>query len=95
LLKLPNPPIGTDGKAHPEGGSGDPERADLTGLCAELNRLNARYVVDGFAIIQAGYVRLTSDIDLLVENLPSPNVYIMLRRETYSPRRYPSAFIGE
>jgi hypothetical protein len=37
-------------------------------LCAELNRLGARYVVvGGFAIIQAGYARFTDDLDLLVD----------------------------
>jgi len=37
-------------------------------LCAELNRLGARYiVVGGFAVIEAGFPRLTGDIDLLIE----------------------------
>jgi len=40
----------------------------LSRLCAELNRLGARYVVvGGFAIIQAGYARFTDDLDLLVD----------------------------
>jgi len=43
----------------------------LARLCAELNRLGARYVVvGGFAIIQAGYFRSTDDIDLLIETTP-------------------------
>ena len=45
-----------------------PTLRDLSRLCAELNRLGARYVVvGGFAIIQAGYFRSTEDIDLLIE----------------------------
>ena len=41
---------------------------DLRRLCAELNRLGARYVVvGGFAILQHGFQRFTHDIDLLVE----------------------------
>lgn len=48
---------------------------DLVALCRALNEEGARYVViGGMAIIQAGFVRATEDIDLLVEvtadNLP-------------------------
>jgi hypothetical protein len=40
-----------------------PRLKDLSRLCAELNRLGARYVVvGGFAVIQAGYARF-SEID--------------------------------
>lgn len=64
-----------DGETHPASGAGQsprtPERGDLSGLCAELNRLNARYiVVGGFAIIEAGFPRLTGDVDLLVDTSP-------------------------
>jgi hypothetical protein len=60
------------GETHDSGGGEEgprsPKRADLSRLCAELNRLEARYVVvGGFAIIEAGFLRLTSDIDLLVD----------------------------
>lgn len=45
-----------------------PTLKDLARICAELNRLHARYVVvGGLAMIQAGYLRATEDIDLLVE----------------------------
>jgi hypothetical protein len=41
---------------------------DVARLCAELNRLGAHYVVvGGHAMVQAGYVRTTEDIDLLIE----------------------------
>lgn len=41
---------------------------DLVKLCRKLNREGARYIViGGMAIIQAGFVRATEDIDLLVE----------------------------
>lgn len=45
-----------------------PEQADLVALCRELNRVGAKYlVIGGFAVIHAGYPRLTGDIDLLVD----------------------------
>jgi hypothetical protein len=64
-----------DQTAHSEGSDAQASRApqqnDLSRLCAELNRLGARYiVVGGWAIIQAGYPRLTVDIDLLVDTSP-------------------------
>ncbi len=46
-----------------------PRLADLVNLCRSLNRESARYVViGGMAIVQAGFVRATEDIDLLVES---------------------------
>jgi Nucleotidyl transferase of unknown function (DUF2204) len=65
-----------DGPVHPEGGPSEgpraPRRSDLSRLAAELNRLGARYlIVGGFAMIEAGFPRLTSDIDLLID--PSPD----------------------
>lgn len=51
------------GEAFPR----SPTLTDLARICAELNRLNVRYVVvGGLAVIQAGYFRATEDIDLLV-----------------------------
>ena len=45
-----------------------PEQEDLVSLCRELNRLQARYIViGGFAIIHAGFPRLTGDVDLLID----------------------------
>ena len=45
-----------------------PQREDVVGLCRELNRLGAKYVVvGGFAVIEAGYSRTTGDIYLLVD----------------------------
>jgi hypothetical protein len=44
-----------------------PVENDLVSLCRELNQRGAKYVVvGGFAIISAGYPRLTGDIDLVV-----------------------------
>jgi hypothetical protein len=44
---------------------------DLVALCSALNRENARYVVlGGMAVIQAGFVRATNDIDLLIDTSP-------------------------
>jgi hypothetical protein len=45
-----------------------PERSDLPRLCAELNRLCAQYIViGGLAMNELGLVRVTEDIDLLIE----------------------------
>jgi hypothetical protein len=61
-----------EGPTHSLGGEEKVPRAprlkDVSRLCAELNRLEARYiVVGGFAVIQAGYARFTDDIDLLID----------------------------
>ena len=45
-----------------------PRLSDLVSLCRSLNREGARYiVVGGMAMVQAGFVRATEDIDLLVD----------------------------
>lgn len=45
-----------------------PEGSDLIRLCAELNRLEAKYIViGGLAMNELGLVRVTEDIDLLIE----------------------------
>lgn len=46
----------------------DPTPSDLVALCRELNARGARYLVcGGFAIRNAGYMRHTNEIDLLVD----------------------------
>ena len=48
-----------------------PTLNDLLNLCRELNARGAKYVViGGMAMIQAGFVRGTEDIDLLIESSP-------------------------
>lgn len=48
-----------------------PTVGDLAALCRRLNEESAAYVViGGMAMIQAGFVRATEDIDLLVEASP-------------------------
>ncbi len=45
-----------------------PQQRDLVELCRRLNELGARYLVcGGFAIIHAGYLRATGDLDLLID----------------------------
>ena len=45
-----------------------PTVADLVALCRELNERGCKYLVcGGFAIRAAGYVRNTSDVDLLID----------------------------
>jgi hypothetical protein len=61
-----------DGEAYSGGGDKEtpraPDKTDLSRICAELNRLGAKYVVvGGFAVIEAGYPRLTNDIDFLID----------------------------
>jgi len=61
--------VAPDDGAAPE--SRPPLLEDLVGICRELNRQGAHYlVVGGMAIIQAGFVRATEDIDILVEAGP-------------------------
>ena len=46
-----------------------PSLNDLLRLCRELNIQDAKYIViGGMAMIQAGFVRATEDIDLLIES---------------------------
>ena len=59
----------------PDDGAGlesrPPVLEDLLKICRALNEQGARYiVVGGMAVIQAGFVRATEDIDLLVEGSP-------------------------
>ncbi len=55
-----------------------PEPADVARLCGELNRVGAKYViVGGYAIIQAGFPRLTDDLDLLIETTAENEVIIL------------------
>lgn len=45
-----------------------PEGSDLIRLCSELNRLEAKYIViGGLAMNELGLVRVTEDIDLLIQ----------------------------
>lgn len=59
------------GPFDPETGeliSRPPEKEDFLGLCHELNQRECAYmIVGGFAIIQAGFPRTTSDVDVLMD----------------------------
>ena len=45
-----------------------PSLSDLVNLCLWLNDAGARYIViGGMAMIEAGFVRATEDIDLLID----------------------------
>jgi hypothetical protein len=56
-----------------------PTLDDLVALCRRLNDEQARYVVvGGMAIIQAGFVRATEDVDLLID--PSPDNVARVKR---------------
>ena len=58
---------------RPPGGS------DLVRLCAELNRLQAKYIIiGGLAMNELGLVRVTEDIDLLIE--PSIENQLLIRQ---------------
>ncbi|MCW1884196.1 hypothetical protein OKA04_05600 [Luteolibacter flavescens] len=57
-----------DGDSDPLNETRPPTDDDLARLAARLNELGVDYVVvGGFAIISAGYVRATMDIDLLID----------------------------
>lgn len=44
-----------------------PVEEDLTALCRKIKRLGAKFpVVGGVAILQAGYLRPTGDVDVVV-----------------------------
>ena len=48
-----------------------PVEADLVALCRSLNNLEADYaVVGGYAIIHAGYPRMTGDLYILIDTSP-------------------------
>ena len=48
-----------------------PLLGDLVSLCRDLNREGACYVViGGMAVIQAGFVRATNGVDLLIDTSP-------------------------
>lgn len=48
-----------------------PTLDDLLFLCAQLNETGAKYIViGGWAVIQHGFERTTSDVDLLVASSP-------------------------
>lgn len=56
-----------------------PTVEDLIALCRRLNEEQAKYlVVGGMAVIQAGFVRATEDVDLLID--PSPDNVARVRR---------------
>lgn len=55
-----------------------PTQADLVRLCGELNERGARYVViGGLAIIHAGYLRTTNDVDLLIDTEPANEAKVL------------------
>src|SRR5882757_5954424 len=48
-----------------------PTLDDVLFLCARLNEAGAKYIlIGGWAVIQYGFERTTSDVDLLVESSP-------------------------
>src|SRR5450756_166497 len=55
----------------PQSESRPPTVEDLVSLCKDLNEARARYIViGGMAVIHAGFLRATEDIDLLIEGTP-------------------------
>ncbi|MCI0722573.1 MAG: nucleotidyltransferase [Acidobacteria bacterium] len=65
--------------------SREPSVDDLVRLCDHLNEEGAKYVViGGFAMLLAGYLRTTGDIDLLVDSSPS-NIERIKKALAYLP----------
>ena len=64
-----------------------PLQEDLVALCLRLNELGARYVIiGGFAIITAGYPRLTTDVDLLIDVSPENEARVFKALESLPDR---------
>ena len=73
-----------------------PTQADLVSLCGELNRLGARYVViGGFAMIHAGYLRFTGDLDLLIDLAPENERRVLKAMETLPDKAASELKVGE
>ena len=67
-----------------------PGVADLVSLCRSLNREGARYIViGGMAIIQAGFVRATEDIDRRGHRTIAPSDAPSQRRTLAPSHRVP------
>jgi hypothetical protein len=64
-----------------------PTEADLVSLCRNLNEQGAKYVVvGGFAIIFAGFVRVTGDVDLLIELDPGNEARVFKALESLTDK---------
>lgn len=58
--------------------SAPPRMEDVSQLCRRLNELGARYVVvGGLAIQQAGYLRATMDVDLIIDVSPENEAKVL------------------
>jgi hypothetical protein len=64
-----------------------PLQEDLVALCRHLNGTGARYIiVGGFAIITAGYPRLTVDVDILMDASPENEARVFKALESLPDR---------
>jgi hypothetical protein len=73
-----------------------PRQEDLVALCRRLNELGARYVIiGGFAIITAGYPRLTVDVDLLMDVSPENEALVFKALESLPDRAVLQLRAGE
>lgn len=66
--------------ADPEalGDSSPPRMEDVSALCRRLNELGAKYVVvGGLAMQQAGYLRATMDVDLIIDVDPGNEAKVL------------------
>ncbi|CAN5581905.1 hypothetical protein BH09VER1_BH09VER1_32460 [soil metagenome] len=73
-----------------------PEKEDIVKLCRELNRNGAEYlIIGGFAIIQAGYLRTTGDIDILIETSPANEAKVYLALESLPDRAVRELKLGD
>ncbi len=62
-----------------EVGEADPPKMeDVAALCRRLNELGAKYVVvGGLAVQQAGYLRATMDVDLIIDVHPENEAKVL------------------
>jgi hypothetical protein len=64
-----------------------PLQEDLVALCRHLNEAGARYlIVGGFAIITAGYPRLTVDVNILMDVSPGNEARVFKALESLPDR---------
>jgi hypothetical protein len=67
-----------DADSEEVGDTSPPRMEDVSALCRRLNELGAKYVVvGGLAMQQAGYLRATMDVDLIIDVHPDNEAKVL------------------
>lgn len=73
-----------------------PRMEDVAALCRRLNELGAKYVVvGGLAIQQAGYLRATMDVDLIIDVHPENEAKVLLAASEMPEHAAAALKVGE